>query len=142
MIPFNSMGAMDQVIANSYADAIRSISVRNTWDFLPPDILILDLSLDDWSTTAGGFVVCNYTTVHKTLDTIEPDFYTLCFKKMCLGQTMLWLAALRSKYENLTTPFGQIPINYMQLQENGQRLLEEANQFLASIPPDKLIEVF
>lgn len=54
MIPFNTMGAIDQVIANSYADAIRSIGVRNTWDFIPPDTLILDLSFEDWSVSAGG----------------------------------------------------------------------------------------
>ena len=80
--------------------------------------------------------------IHKNLDTIPPDFYTLCFKKMCLGQVMIWIANIRSKYENLSTPFGQLPLNWMKLQEDGQRLLEEANQFLASIPPDKLIEVF
>ena len=142
MIPFNTMGAIDQVIANSYVDAIRSVGVRNTWEFIPPDILILDLPMEDWSTNGGGFAVCNYTTIHKNLDTIPPDFYTLCFKKMCLGQVMIWIANIRSKYENLSTPFGQLPLNWMKLQEDGQRLLEEANQFLASIPPDKLIEVF
>ena len=110
MIPFNTMGAMDMVIANSYVDAIRSIMVRNTWEFIPPDTLILDLSLDDWSATAGGFVVVNYTTVHKTLDTIEPDFYSLAFKKMCCGQVMIWLSAIRSKYENLATPLNPIGV--------------------------------
>lgn len=104
MIPYTTMGAIDQVIANSFVDAIRSIGVRNTWDFLPPDILMMDLSLADSSINGGGFAVCNYTTVHTTLDTIQPDFYHLCFKKMCLGQTMLWLSAIRSKYENLATP--------------------------------------
>ena len=104
MLPFTTMGAMDMVIANSYVDAIRSIMVRNTWEFLPPDTLILDLSMDDWSASAGGFIIVNYTTIHKNLDTIKPDFYQLAFKKMCLGNVMLWLAALRSKYENLTTP--------------------------------------
>ncbi len=50
------------------------------------------------------FAIVNYTTVHKTLDTIEPDFYSLAFKKMCLGSVELWLAAMRSKYENVSTP--------------------------------------
>lgn len=68
MIPFNSMGAIDQVIANTYADAIRSISVRNTWDFIPPDRLITDLSLCESGVTGGGFAIVNYTTIHKTLD--------------------------------------------------------------------------
>lgn len=42
MIPYNTMGAIDQVIANSYIDAIRSISVKQTWDFIPPDIIQID----------------------------------------------------------------------------------------------------
>ena len=99
MIPFNTMGAIDQVIANSYADAIRSIQVRNTWEFIPPETLILDLSLADQAVNGGGFCVCNYTTVHKSLDTIESDFYTLAFKKLCLGTIENWLASMRSKYE-------------------------------------------
>jgi len=139
MIPFSTMGTIEQVIANSYVDAIRSIGVKQTWQFYPPDILILDQSLRDWSITTGNFLIVNYTTEHKNLDTIEPDFYSLCFKKMCLGQTKLWLAAIRSKYENLATPFGQLNINWQLLQDDGQRLLEECNQFLASIPPKKLL---
>ena len=141
MIPYNTMGAIDQVIANSYVDAIRSISVKNTWDYIPPDIISLDIALTDWSATANGIIVCNYTTIHKTLDTIRPDFYSLCFKKMCLGQTMLYLSALRSKFENLTTPFGGINLNWQSLYDQGTRLLEECNQFLITIPPDKLLEI-
>lgn len=55
---------------------------------------------------------------------------------------MVWLSAIRSKYENLSTPFGQLPVNWQKLQDDGRQLLEDANQFLASIPPDRLIEVF
>lgn len=32
LVPYNTLGAIDQVIANSYIDAVRSISVHNTWD--------------------------------------------------------------------------------------------------------------
>ncbi len=69
-------------------------------------------------------------------------FYNLAFKKMCLGSVENWLAALRSKYESVSTPFGQLNLNWQSLQQSAQQHLEEANQFLASIPPDKLIEVF
>lgn len=48
------MGAVDQVVANSYVDAIRSISVRQTWEFLPPDTLVLDLSLAESGISGGG----------------------------------------------------------------------------------------
>lgn len=115
MIPYNTMGAIDLVIANSYADAIRSLQTRNTWNFIPPDTLILDLSLDESGISGGAFAVVNYTTIHKTLDTIEPDFYNLAFKKMCLGQVMVWLAAMRGKYENLATPLTKWRIKLINL---------------------------
>lgn len=54
MIPYTMMGAVDQVVANSYVDAIRSISVRQTWEFVPPDTLILDLSLAESGISGGG----------------------------------------------------------------------------------------
>lgn len=141
MVPYTTMGVMDQVIANSYIDAIRSIQVRQTWDFLPPDIILMDLPISGYTLSDSQFMICNYTTIHKNLDTIEPDFYSLCFKKMCLGQVMLWLSAIRSKYENLTTPFGQLNLNWNKLYDDGTRMLEECNAFLTSIPPDKLLEI-
>ena len=141
MYPLNHQGAIDMVIANSYIDAIRSIGVRQTWEFKSPDLLILDQGLSDYSIISGGSCVVQFATIHKTLDTIEPDFYTLAFKKLCLGQTMLWLAALRNKYESIATPFGQINVNWQMLQETGQRLIEESNQFLTTVPPDKIIEI-
>ena len=55
---------------------------------------------------------------------------------------MIWLAAIRSKYENVSTQFGPLNLNWQKLQDEGRQYLEEANQFLASIPPDKIIEVF
>lgn len=109
--------------------------------FYHPDILSIDVALSDWSANANGLVVCNYTTIHKNLDTIEPDFYTLCFKKMCLGQMMIYISALRSKYENLTTPFGGINLNFQSLYDQGTRIIEECNSFLSTIPPDKLLEI-
>ena len=53
---------------------------------------------------------------------------------------MLYLSALRSKFENLTTAFGGINLNWQSLYDQGSRLLEESNTFLMSIPPDKLVE--
>jgi len=135
------MGAIEQVIANSYVDAIRSLGVRQTWDFKKPDILILDLGFNDFSITTGHFVCVNYTTIHNSLDTIESDFYNLCFKKMCLAQILLYLSTLRSKYSQIATPFGQLDLNVQTLYEQGSRMMEECSQFLAAIPPDRLIVV-
>ena len=54
---------------------------------------------------------------------------------MCLGQMMIYISALRSKYENLTTPFGGINLNFQSLYDQGTRIIEECNSFLSTIFP-------
>ena len=129
----NAQAAMDLVISNAYIDAVRSLQTRNTWEFLPPDIMIFDKE------TLACVVV--YNTPHRTLDTIRPDLYHKCFKPLCLGNVKLWIAAMRSKFEGLTTPFGQLNLNYEKLQTEGQTVIDNVMTILETIPPDILIEV-
>jgi len=125
--------AIDTLIYNSYIDIVKSMQVMNTWEFLPPDILIFDMSI--------GYGILEYNTVHQELKTIEPDKYHIMFKKLCLANVKIWLAAMRSKFENLTTPFGTISLNYEVLRQEGNQEKEEVMQLLNMIPPDFLIHV-
>lgn len=125
--------AIDTIIYNSYADIIKSMQVMNTWEFLPPDILIFDLEV--------GFGILEYNTVHKELKTIDPDKYHIMFKKLCLANVKLWIAAARSKFENLTTQFGPIQLNWESLKQEGMQEKEEVMQLLNMIPPDYLIHI-
>ena len=129
----NAQAAMDLVISNTYIDAVRSLQARNTWEFIPPNIMIFDKE------TTSCVVI--YNTPHVTLDTIRPDLYHRAFKPMCLGHTKLWIASMRSKFEGLTTPFGALNLNYDKLQQEGQTLIDAAQAVLDTIPPDLLIEV-
>ena len=129
----NAQAAMDLVISNAYIDAVRSMQTRQTWEFVPPNIMIFDKSINS--------CVVIYNTPHVTLDTIRPDLYHRAFKPMCLGHTKLWIAAMRSKFENLATPFGALNLNYDRLQTEGQTLIDNAQAVLDTIPPDLLIEV-
>ncbi|HQF37033.1 MAG TPA: hypothetical protein PLL26_05345 [Candidatus Dojkabacteria bacterium] len=129
----NAQMTMDMVIASSYIDAVRSLQVRNTWEFIPPDILVFEQEI-----TACAVI---YNTPHVNLDTIRPDLYHKAFKPLCLGYTKLWIASMRSKFEALATPFGQINLNYDRLQTEGQQAIDNAISILETIPPDILIEV-
>lgn len=129
----NAQAAMDLVISNSYIDAVRSLQTRNTWEFLAPDIMIFDKE------TLACVVVYNIT--HTTLDTVRPDLYHKCFKPLCLGNTKLWIASMRSKFEGLATPFGQLNLNFQELKTEGQTLIDNAMAILETIPPDVLIEI-
>lgn len=129
----NAQMTMDMVIANSYIDAVRSMQVRNTWEFVPPDTIIFDQEV-----TACAVV---YNTPHSTLDTVRPDLFHKAFKPLCLGYTKMWVASMRSKFEGLATPFGQLNLNYDRLQTEGQTSIDNATAILEAIPPDILIEV-
>lgn len=129
----NAQAAMDLVISNSYIDAVRSLQTRSTWEFIPPDIMVFDTEITS--------CVVIYNTPHTVLNTVRPDLYHRCFKPMCLGHTKIWIAAMRSKFENLATPFGQLNLNYEKLQTEGQVLIDNAQVILDTIPPDILIEV-
>ncbi len=130
---YDYYGAIDSVMANSYIDAIDSIQPRNTWEFVPPDVLIFDLEIE------SAIVV--YATEHDVLETIRPDFYHIMFKPLCLANVKLWLSSMRSKYEGLQTPFGAINLNWQELKQDGLQEKEKVEQMLAAIPPDKLIEI-
>ncbi|MCK9439484.1 MAG: hypothetical protein WC188_03965 [Candidatus Caldatribacteriota bacterium] len=129
----SAQAAMDLVISNSYIDAVRSLQVRQTWEFLPPDVMIFDQEI-----TACAVI---YNTQHEVLNTIRPDLYHRCFKPMCLGYTKLWIAAMRSKFEGLATPFGALNLNFNELKTEGQQAIDSAQAILDTIPPDILIEI-
>jgi len=129
----NAQSAMDLVISNSYIDAVRSLQTRNTWEFIPPATMVFDKE------TNACVVI--YNTPHTTLDTIRPDLYHRAFKPLCLGHTKIWISSMRSKFENLATPFGALNLNFAELQTSGQTLIDNVQAILDTIPPDILIEV-
>ena len=126
-------GAIDTLIYNSYIDIIKSMQAKNTWEFLAPDILIFDFDF--------GYGILEYTAPHTDLRTIEPDNYQLIFKKLCLANVKIWIAANRSKFDNLTTPFGVMNLNWEALKAEGVQEKEEATQLLNILPPDFLINI-
>lgn len=129
----NAQAAMDLVISNSYIDAVRSLQTRQTWEFIAPNTMIFDKEINS--------CVVVYNHPHVTLDTIRPDLYHRAFKPLALGHTKLWIASMRSKFENLSTPFGALNLNFAELKAEGQTLIDNVQAILDTIPPDVLIEV-
>jgi len=124
---------LDVIIYNSYSDLIRSMQPVNTWEFIPPNKLIFDFDVP--------YGVVEYNTVHESLSTIEPDKYHIMFKKLCLANVKIWIAAMRSKFENLSTQFGPISLNWENLKQEGNQEKEEVMQLLNMIPPDYLLHI-
>lgn len=129
-----SGGSMiDVVIDNQYVDMMKFLSTKLTWEFLPPNILMFDTRV------TGGLVV--YNTYHTELDSINPDQYNLVFKKMCLMSTIDWIIALRSKYESVASPLGEMTMNISALETKRQDLKTQVDEFLNSLPPDHFVHI-
>ena len=126
-------GMIDVAIDNVFFNMMESMTAKNTWEFTPPRTIRFDFRL--------RMACILYNTTHKDLATINPDYYNILFKPLCLGHTMKWLAALRSKYEGLATPIGELRINWQQLEQNGDRIIQETTVKLEEILPDHFLEI-
>lgn len=128
-----STDVMEVAMANTFSDIIRSMSTVQSWEFLPPDILVFDKEF--------RYGVIEYFVVHPNPSTIEPDKYHIYFKKLCLAQVKLWLAAMRSKFDQLTTPAAQLQLNWERLQSEGTEERREVLEGLNLLPTDFLIYI-
>lgn len=129
----NSENAIDLVIANSFIDGVKSLQVRNTWEFQPPNFIIFDQEV------SYAIIVCNVP--HQDLKTISPDIYQSIFKPYALAHVKGWLSALRSKYESIQLPMGQINLNWQKLEDEANRDKEKYEQLMNMLPPDFLVHV-
>jgi|SRR6056297_413776 len=126
-------GIMDAVMNNEFFDIINSLSKVNTWEFFPPKTIRLDNGIKK--------AVVIYNTNHRDPSTIMPDFYNIMFKPLCLGNVEKWISALRSKYETLSTPMGEVRVNWQQLEQNAEKRLQETQQMLEQIMPDHFLSI-
>ena len=126
-------GMIDIVIDNEFLTAMQSLSKKNTWEFESPKTIRFDSEIST--------AVVIYCTSHENLDTISPDFYNIIFKPLSLGYVLKWIVALRSKYETLSTPMGEVRMNWNKLEQDSEKLITEANEKLENILPDHFLEI-
>lgn len=132
VVPINPV---DHVMLNEIMDIARTQMPVLTFEFIRPNIMLLDEELRD-------DVILELRIVHKDLSTIPSDVYHDIVKPMALGQVCLLIAAFRSKYESITTPFGSVNLNWQQIEEKGNTLLQQVQEKLDMMPTDHLIHIF
>lgn len=78
------------------------------YEFMPPNVLRL---FPGSKRSAESKYIVRYDRIHtETLETI-PVEYEMDFMNMCLADIMMICGSIRNKYQNISTPFGDIPIN-------------------------------
>lgn len=123
----------DIAMQNEMIASIRSLMVVQDYYFEPPNILRFGKKL------TGEVFFIEARCIFKDPSEIPVDFYHRIFKKKALADIMLLISAMRKKYDNLTTPFGQININWQDLENTARDILSEVYSELDAMPPEYLI---
>ena len=76
---------------------------------------------------------------HTSPQTIPTEIYYRFFKPFCYADILILLGNIRSKFQQLSTPVGQIVVNSEQLKSEGQQLKREIIQSLKMINVSNII---
>lgn len=123
----------DTSMSNSFIDMIDFLNVYQTFEFLPPKRIQFSRKVSD----IGAIVELNIE--HQKLDTIQPDLYQKIFKPMAHKHVLDLVIATRSKFTELSSPFGTMNLNVDRLETQRDRLSDKLEEDLNLIPTRTLI---
>ena len=151
VIPTGNMTAVDQIqiqsqnLGGDITDYLMSVNMLHmsqiaqapsTWSFRAPDKLIVQRSDANLNYTRG-FIV-KLAIAHTDPTTIDPDGYEF-LRDLALADIMIFIGRLRSKFKDLSTPYGQIMNNSDELLQEGKQLRQETIELLRNRPPEDFI---
>jgi len=133
-VGYGMSNPMDTAMASYYNDIVKSMEVVPTFQYIPPKELLIDVSLRSKS------IIIECKAEHSDLSTIPSDFYYEFVRESALAHVYEAVANIRKKYKQLNTPFGQIELNWEDLETKADRINQTIQEKLDALPPDRLIE--
>ena len=126
----------DTVMTNQFLDMLNSLEIVQAFDFIPPNQIRFERPL------MGHSVILECKAEHSDLHTIPSDYYHEILKPWCVAEIMENIAAIRSKFSNISTPLADIQLNYEALQSKAAELKQQIQEKLDATPPDHLVYIF
>jgi hypothetical protein len=109
---------------------------RHNWEFIPPNRLrIYPSRLQNLS-----FLV-RYEKVHVSDFSTIPIRFNRALRNLALADVLENIASVRSKYQTMSTPFGEITLNVEDLRTRAETLRTTTLEELKSLPPNTIVEV-
>ena len=131
---FLQMNPMDMAMMNTYSDMIKSMQSVPTFRYITPNRLLFDVALQ------GKDMIIECKMMHNDLTTIPGDLYYEIFKPWALAEILDTVVQMRKKYRNMSTPFGELNLNWEDLQQRQETIMTTIQEKLDSLPPDRLLE--
>ena len=134
--PFTGIDAtVSTVIAMENAENAEQFSnTYFTFEFMPPNKVRIYCGM------IPEVVMVKYERVHGPSLMSIPAEYENEFLCLCLADTMEDMGSVRNKYQTITTPFGDIPLN-ADLGASARDLKERVITVLKELPSNTLIEI-
>lgn len=122
----------DVVMMNEFSDMLNYLSTAQSYHFMYPNTISFSKELQD-------DVILECKAVHSDLSTIPGDVYYDIFRDWCLVEIKEDVLALRSKYETISAPFGEIRLNWQKLEQDVMTLRQKIDAKLDAMPTEHLI---
>ena len=108
---------LEDIIAYSF----NELDYLNSVNLLPELIGTKYITFNQkWDTISFYFPAkIKLGLTYPRLDLMQFELYELYFKPLCLAETKILLGERRSKFSNLATPSGQIPLRAIELKQEG-----------------------
>jgi len=127
-----SSDPQSMIMGTVAADVANFLLPIRSFRYDAPDVLVFNNVLT-------SMPVLDLDVVHTHPNTIPSDMYHKSFKKQALVSIIDYVIGMRSKYQTMQTPFGEVGLNIDFLQTKADRLRDEIKEVLNDIPPEPLV---
>jgi hypothetical protein len=126
----------EMLMAANYSQMQTVALPAQTWRFFAPDkIEVIKASQAlEWNKDFIAELAC----IHDNPTTVNPDQYNL-LRDLALADIMIFVGRIRNKYEQFTTPYGEVQVVSRGWIDEGTQLREKTLEALKNLPPDDFI---
>jgi len=132
----NSQDITEYLMNVNYMQMANIAIAPHTWRFFAPDKIEITRTTDA-ITFSQDFIV-DVACIHPDPTTVNPDLYQY-LRDLSLAEIMIYVGRLRSKFENFTTPYGEVQVASRSLIDEGNQLRRDTIEALKNLPPDDYI---
>lgn len=132
----NFMDVTEFLMNMNYMHMSNIAVAPHTWRFFPPDKIEVVRTTD--AVTFSEDFITEVACVHPDPTTVSPDLYVY-LRDLALADIMIYIGRIRSKFENFTTPFGEVQVASRSWVDEGNQLRRDTIEAMTNIPPEDYI---
>jgi len=132
-------GDITNVLGSNYMiQAKTTVLADDTWRFIPPDKI--ELTKSNNSMWIYDDFIAKLACVHNDPSTVDPDMYVY-LRDLATADIMIYIGRIRTKFQNFSTPVGNVTMPAQELIQEGQQLRQNTLDKLDRLPPDHYLEM-